>query len=65
MRELGQRGPDKCKRKKRVYHPTVKIEIKVPEEIAKWIREGNRPSKRIINLVRRQLHIDSQTKEKT
>jgi len=57
MKKQGERGPDKDKRKPRTYSTTVKIEIKVPEDIADWIREGNRPSKRIINLVRRQLQL--------
>lgn len=58
MKKQGKRGPDKQKRKPRIYPPTVKIELKVPDDVARWIRDSNRPSKRIIDLVRRQLEIE-------
>lgn len=58
MKKQGDRGPDKRKRKCRIYTPTVLIQISVPQEIADWIRYYGKPSKRIIELVRRQLDVE-------
>lgn len=58
----GERGPDKCERKKRIYPVTVKMEIKLPVEIAQWVREkgGRKNSKFITQILRQAYDLDSE-----
>ena len=37
-RRRGERGPDKVQRKRRVYPLTVKMQLKLPIEVAQWVR---------------------------
>lgn len=55
--QVGKRGPDTIKRKKREYCVTVRMQIKLPIAMAKWVREqsGGRVSKLIIDLVYREM----------
>jgi len=49
------RGIDKQKRKLRQYPATIKILISVPQEVADWLKAEKRPSKRVIDLVSKEL----------
>lgn len=61
IKRRGERGPDKRSRKKRVYPVTVKMEIKLPVEIAQWIRKKGegKNSKLITQVLRQAYDLDS------
>jgi len=43
------RGPDKTKRKKRVYPATVRVQLKLSPEIIQWVRlKGKRKTSKFI-----------------
>lgn len=55
----GKRGSDKRPRKKRVYPTIVKIEIRVPEKVATWLRHSGKPSKVVTKLVQEKLDYEN------
>lgn len=57
IKRRGERGPDKRSRKKRIYPVTVKMEIKLPVEIAQWVRDEGKGknSKFIINVLMQKM----------